>query len=142
MTDIRIVDGFEHVDFERVHAWLAGSYWSPGVSREKVERGAQYSSLVICAFDGDRQVGYTRIVSDRASFAWVCDVFVDQEYRGRGIAKAMVRYALDHPEHQDLRRWVLATKDAHGVYAECGFVPLQLTDRWMAIWKIAQHPNA
>jgi len=135
---IRIVDGLEFVDFETVHRWLAGSYWSPGVSREKVERGARYSSLVISALDGDRQVGYTRIVSDRASFAWVCDVFVDEEYRGLGIAKRMVRYALEHHEHQDLRRWVLATRDAHGIYRECGFIPLPLPERWMVIWKLAE----
>jgi GNAT superfamily N-acetyltransferase len=128
---IEIVEGVDRVDFDTVHSWLTTAYWSEGIDRPSVERAARNSSLVVGAFDGDTQVAYLRVVSDRTRFAWLCDVFVAESHRGRGIAKAMVRYALDHPEHQSLRRWLLATRDAHGVYAECGFIPLPEPQRWM-----------
>ena len=126
-----IDDAPERLDFARVHGWLTTSYWSPGISREKVERAARGSSLLVGAYKDDIQVGYLRVVSDKASFAWVCDVFVDDAHRKQGLAKAMVRFALAHPEHQGLRRWLLATRDAHGVYREVGFEPLVEPDRWM-----------
>jgi GNAT superfamily N-acetyltransferase len=124
-------EGADAVDFDRVHGWLTQTYWSPGIEREKVVRAAQGSSLVINAYDEERQVGYLRIVSDRATFAWVCDVFVAEEARGRGLAKRMVRHALEHPLHQGLRRWMFATADAHGVYRECGFASLNQPERYM-----------
>ena len=130
-TSYEIAEGLERVDFERVHGWLTNTYWSPGVSREKVERAARNSSLVVSAHDGSGQTGYLRVVSDRATFAWICDVYVDESHRGRGIARSMVRYALAHQEHQGLRRWLLATADAHGVYAACGFKPIDNPERWM-----------
>lgn len=126
-----IVEGLARVDFERVHGWLTNTYWSPGVSRVKVERAARNSSLVVNAHGESGQAGYLRVVSDRATFAWICDVYVDEPHRGNGIASAMVRYALAHPEHQGLRRWLLATADAHSVYAGCGFRPIDNPERWM-----------
>lgn len=129
--EIEIAEGLGRVDFERVHGWLSSTYWSPGVAREKVERAARNSSLVVGAYADETQVGYLRVVSDKTTFAWICDVYVDEAYRGRGIARAMVTHALNHPEHQGLRRWLLATADAHGVYAECGFKPLDNPERWM-----------
>ena len=129
MVEIR--EGVESVDFERVHAWLSNVYWSPGISLEKVQRAARGCSLVISAYVKGEQVGYTRIISDKATFAWVCDVYVDEAHRGEGVAQAMMRFALKHPEHQGLRRWVLATRDAHKTYAACGFEPLWEPERWM-----------
>lgn len=126
-------EGLERVDFARVQGWLAGTYWSPGVGRETVERAARHSSLVVGAYRDGEQVGYLRVVSDRTTFAWVCDVFVDEAHRGRGLARAMVRFALEHPEHQGLRRWLLATADAHGVYQAIGFEPLVAPERWLAL---------
>ena len=90
-----------------------------------------YSSAVIGAYAGSDQVGYMRIVSDRATFAWLCDVFVDSEHRGQGIAKAMVGFALRHPDHQGLRQFLLATRDAHTVYDALGFKPITNPERWM-----------
>ncbi len=116
---------------ERVHCWLSSTYWSPGISREKVERAAQYSSLVVGVYCEGVQVAYCRVVSDRTTFAYICDVIVDETHRGKGIGKAMIRFVLEHPEHQGLRRWILATKDAHGVYADVGFQPLVMPERWM-----------
>ena len=105
--------------------------------REKVERAARNSSLVVGAYRGGEQVGYLRLVSDKTTFAWVCDVYVDEVHRGRGIARAMVRFALAHPEHQGLRRWLLATQDAHDIYAACGFKPLDNPERWMFLRPVA-----
>lgn len=127
-----IREGIESVDFEKVHRMLAQTYWSPGISRERVERAASGSSLVVSMHDSEGLVGYLRVVSDRTTFAWVCDVIVDEAHRGNGIATAMTRYAIEHPEHQGLRRWILATRDAHGVYRKCGFAEITNPERWMA----------
>lgn len=129
--EIELREGVDAVDFDRVHAWLTETYWSPGIELEKVVRAAKGSSLVLNAWFDGRQVGYLRVISDRATFGWVCDVFVTVEARGQGLAKRMVRHALAHPDHQGLRRWMLATADAHGVYRECGFVPMVQPDRYM-----------
>ena len=120
------------IDFDRVHSWLTTAYWSPGVSRELVENAARNSADVVGVYADGRQVAYCRVVSDKTTFAWLCDVFVDPEFRGQGIAKAMVRFALELPYSPELRRWVLATRDASQIYAECGFTPLN-AERWMAI---------
>lgn len=128
---LEIRQGIDGIDFDRVHSWLTSSYWSPGVTRERVERAARGSSMVIGAYEDGRQVGYCRVVSDRTTFAWVADVWVDEPARGKGIARAMVASAMADPEHQGLRRWVLATRDAHRVYAALGFEPLIQPERWM-----------
>jgi len=120
------------MDFYRVHSWLTTTYWSPGIALGKVERAAAHSALVIGAFEDGVQVGYARVVSDQTTFAWVCDVFVDEAFRGRGIARAMVAFAMADENLQGLRRWVLATADAHGVYAALGFQPIPNAERWMA----------
>ena len=132
--EYEIDDDRGRVDLARVQEWLSGTYWwTGGISREKVERAARGSSMVVGAYarDGGRQVGYLRVVSDRATFAWVADVFVDEAHRKRGLARAMTRFALDHPEHQGLRRWLLATRDAQSVYRELGFITLPQPERWM-----------
>jgi GNAT superfamily N-acetyltransferase len=129
--EVRISEGLDVVDFERVHGWLTNSYWSPGISLEKVRRAAEGTALVVSAHVGDEQVGYMRVISDKATFAWIADAYVTEEHRGKGIAKRMLQYAQTHPEMQGLRRWVLATKDAHRVYESCGFGPLWEPHRWM-----------
>jgi GNAT superfamily N-acetyltransferase len=130
------------LDFDRIHPWLAGTYWSPGISRSKVERAALNSSLVVGAYFGDEQVAYLRIISDKETFAWVADVFVAEEHRGKGLAQAMVRLAQADADHQGMRRWVLATRDAHSTYAKCGFDALPEPDRWMIYfpddWLVAE----
>jgi GNAT superfamily N-acetyltransferase len=128
-----IDDDVSRLDFARLHDWLTNSYWSPGITRERVERAATGSSLVVGAYFNDLHVGYLRVVSDRATFAWIADVFVDPDHRGRGIATAMLQFTLEHPQHQNLRRWLLATRDAHDVYAKCGFEPLPHPERFMIL---------
>jgi GNAT superfamily N-acetyltransferase len=118
------------IDWGRVHSWLASSYWSPGITREWMERAARHSALVLGAYSSGGQTGYLRVVSDMARFAYLCDVWVDAPHRGKGLARRMVRYALEHPEFARVK-WVLATADAHGVYAKLGFGPLKDPSRWM-----------
>jgi GNAT superfamily N-acetyltransferase len=139
-SDIEIDDDLDRIEFARVHTWLASTYWSPDIPRERVERAARHSSLVIGAYRNGEQVGYLRVVSDRTTFAYLCDVFVDERHRGQGVARAMVRHALSHPEHQGLRRWLLATRDAHPVYRGVGFKPLPNPERWMTVEGQAARP--
>lgn len=109
------------LDLDRVHGWLREAYWSPGVRRDVVER-AFANSLSVGAYAADgRQLAVARLVTDQATFAWLCDVFVDPGARGHGIARAMVQALLDDPRLHTLRRWCLATRDAHAVYAPLGF---------------------
>jgi GNAT superfamily N-acetyltransferase len=88
--------------------------------------------MVVGAYTPDKQqVGYLRVVSDRATFAWIADVYVDELHRGKGLATAMMRFALEHPQYQGLRKWALATRDAHELYKSVGFTPLPAPERWM-----------
>lgn len=118
-------EGFDAMDFARVRTLLAATYWTPGIERERVERAAQNSALVIGAFAPDgAQVGYARVVSDKTRFAYLCDVVVDEGHRGRGLGRAMAKFALGHPELSTVSTWTLATRDAHGVYGPLGFLPV------------------
>lgn len=119
------------VDVELVWKTLAGLYWSPGVRREVVEAALAHSVVVGAYTVAGGQVGYARAVTDRATFAWVCDVFVLEGHRGRGLARLMVGALHGHPALGTLRRWLLATADAHGVYEGCGYRVLGRPERWM-----------
>ena len=131
-----IDDEIESVDFQQVTAWLAESYWSPGISRAEVEKGARNSSLVVGVYGpAGRQVGYARLASDKTRFAYIMDVFVAPDHRRKGLAGAMIQFAMDHPEHRDVYQWVLATQDAHAVYAKLGFEVLDHPERWMVLRK-------
>lgn len=131
-SGIELSDDAARLDLDAVHAYLARSYWSPGVPREIVERAAA-GSLTLGLYDGDTQVGYTRVVTDRATFAYVCDVYVLESHQGRGLGTWMTERLLDHPDLQGLRRWLLTTQDAHGVYERVGFVRTTFPERFMTI---------
>lgn len=121
----------DEMDVDAVHAWLsAESYWARGIPRQTVSRAIQHS-LCVGIFDGAAQVAFARAVTDRATFAYVADVYVLQPYRGRGLSKWMMEALVSHPELQDLRRWMLLTNDAHGLYARFGFTPLPHPERAM-----------
>jgi N-acetylglutamate synthase-like GNAT family acetyltransferase len=118
-------------DFAAIHAWMASTYWSEGISRERVERGFRASALCVGAFQEGKQVGVARCVSDTTRFAYVADVFVDEAYRRQGIARQMVREMMAHPLLSDVDSWYLITQDAQGVYAEIGFTPITNPERFM-----------
>jgi GNAT superfamily N-acetyltransferase len=121
----------KRIDWTRVQAWLASSYWTPGITLDRVRRAAENSALVVGAYSSEGQVGFLRVVSDRTRFAYLCDVWVDERHRGKGVARKMVRFALDHPDFATVN-WLLATLDAHALYRKAGFVPLPNPERWMS----------
>jgi GNAT superfamily N-acetyltransferase len=132
----QISDEIKRVDFKKVTEWLSGSYWSSGIGREEVERGAKNSSLVIGVYAADgSQVGYARLASDKTRFGYFMDVFVEPAHRKKGIAQAMVRFAMEHPDHRPVYTWLLSTRDAHKVYEKEGFKPFSEPGKWMGIFK-------
>jgi GNAT superfamily N-acetyltransferase len=108
------------LDLDMIHGFLTTSYWAWGIPREIVARSME-SSLCFGAFDEGRQVGFARVISDRATFAYICDVFALESHRGNGIGKSLMAAIMSHPELQGLRRWTLFTRDAHGLYRQFGF---------------------
>jgi GNAT superfamily N-acetyltransferase len=131
---LRISDDPSELDHDRIHRWiLEESYWAKGRSVENQER-AIANSWNFGAYDAEtgEQLGYTRVVTDRATFAWLCDVYVDDAARGRGVGKALVAAVVEALEPLGLRRIMLATADAHGLYAHYGFAPLAKPEIWMA----------
>jgi GNAT superfamily N-acetyltransferase len=125
-TDDYLIDSdLARMDLDRVHRWLStDAYWSLGRSRETVETAAR-NSLNIGAFTPDgTQVAYARIVTDHATFAWLCDVYVDPEHRGHGLGKRLTDAVVDTLRPLALKRTMLATLDAHAMYARVGFVPV------------------
>lgn len=128
---VRISTDPAEIELDRVHRYLRDeSYWCRGLPRAVLEQAIAHS-LCFSAFMGDRQVGFARVVTDRATFAYLCDVFVFAEARGQGVAKALMAAIDRHPELQGLRRFLLATADAHGLYAQAGFAPLTRPERFM-----------
>jgi GNAT superfamily N-acetyltransferase len=119
------------LDIDAVHDFLANeSYWAKTRSPEQT-RTAIENSLCFGLYDGGRQIGFARVVSDFATFAYIGDVYVLEEYRGRGLSKWLMRTVVEHPQLQGLRRWVLATRDAHGLYEQFEFAALRHPERWM-----------
>jgi GNAT superfamily N-acetyltransferase len=126
-----ISDDPARLDIAAIHAYLARSYWATGVPRDIVERSVR-NSLCIGVYDtAGAQVGLARVVSDFATFAWLCDVYVLEPHRGRGLSKALMRAVMAHPRLQSVRRITLATRDAHGLYAQFGFTPLAKPENQM-----------
>ncbi|MGW1269905.1 GNAT family N-acetyltransferase [Streptomyces sp. NPDC002491] len=123
------------LDAERVHRWLStDAYWASGREREKQDRAID-ASLNFGVYDtaSGEQVAYARVVTDLATFAWLCDVYVDRAARGKGIGTALVAAVREHLRPHGLRRILLATHDAHGVYRQVGFEALEKPDNWMAL---------
>ena len=118
------------IDIDYVHGFLTHSYWSPGVPVQTVKR-AMENSLSFGVYDSDKQVGYARMVTDIATYAYLADVFIDENYRGKGLGKWLVNMILAHPDLQGLRRIMLATRDAHKLYEQLGFTAIPNPDRYM-----------
>lgn len=118
------------LDMDAIAEMLKRAYWAQGRTPEMIARYIQHS-LVFGVYHEGRQVGLARIVTDYATFAWLCDVFIHEDHRGHGLGKWLMQTVHAHPDLQGLRRWLLATRDAHGLYAQFGWTPLDNPERWM-----------
>ena len=125
------------VDLAVVHDYLANSYWAKGIPLEVVRRSIA-NSLNFSVYHGAEQVGFARVITDYATFGYVGDVFVLEPHRGRGLSKWVMELIVNHPLLQGFRRWVLLTRDAHGLYQQFGFTAIAAPDRYMERWT----PNA
>jgi GNAT superfamily N-acetyltransferase len=132
--DFGLSDDPDRFDLDRAHHWIAEeSYWAQDIPRAVFEKAVR-GSLVVGAYAQDGEMAaMARVVTDRATFGWICDVFVGEAWRGQGLGKALMAYLAAHPELQGFRRLHLATRDAHGLYAQFGFVSLTGVDRWMEV---------
>ncbi|MFG6489704.1 GNAT family N-acetyltransferase [Roseateles sp. BYS78W] len=124
---------FEDIDAAAAHAFLTTAYWCEGIPFATVERAIANSQCIALHADGQGQVGFARVVTDRTTFAYLCDVYVLETHRRQGLADWMVQSLLAHPDLQGLRRFMLFTRDAHPLYARHGFKPLATPDRGMEV---------
>lgn len=120
------------LDVTFIHRYLVRSYWSEGITRAVVER-ALANSLCFGVYESNEQVGFARVVTDYATFAYVADVFIIESHRGRGLSKFLMECIVNDSRLQGFRRWILGTRDAHGLYAQYGFKPLAKPERFMEI---------
>jgi len=120
------------IDVSYVHWFLTHSYWAEGIPLAIVEKSIE-SSICFSVVYINHQVGFARVITDQATFAYLADVFIDENFRGRGLSKWLMEIIMNHPDLQGFRRFLLATRDAHRLYAQFGFTPLTNTDRWMQV---------
>lgn len=118
------------LDLEVVHDFLTNSYWAKGISEELVRRSIEHS-LCFGVYHEQTQVGFARVITDRATFAYLADVFIVEQHRGHGLGKWLIETIVTHPELSGLRRWILVTRDAHDLYRQYGFMPLRNPERFM-----------
>jgi GNAT superfamily N-acetyltransferase len=118
------------LDVDAIADMLSRSYWANTRTREQLERALSHS-LVFGVYDNSRQIGLARIISDFAIFAYLCDLIIHEEYRGQGLGKWLLESVHNYPDLQGLRRWTLVTRDAHGLYTQYGWTPLNNPERWM-----------
>jgi GNAT superfamily N-acetyltransferase len=130
--DFTITDRREDLDMEAVHSFLRESYWAQGIPRGLLEK-AVANSICFGVYRSAQQIGFGRVVTDLATFAYLSDIFMVQAYRGRGLGQWLVSCMLGYPELQGLRRWLLATRDAHGLYGKKGFAALRKPEWFMEI---------
>jgi len=128
------------LDLETIHAFLTECYWAKGIPKVVVARSIQYS-LCFGMYSGSKQIGFARVISDYATYAYLGDVFVLVEFRGQGLGKWLMQCIMEHPRLQGLRRWSLLTRDAHGLYQQFGFAPLRAPERWMELHRLDVYPG-
>jgi GNAT superfamily N-acetyltransferase len=119
------------LDATMIYTFLKQSYWARNLSFSMLIKAIQ-NSFCVGIYDGNKQVGFLRVITDYATFAYFSDVFVLEAYRGRGLATQMIQFCLNHPELQNLRQWLLLTKDAHRLYQKFGFERVKNTERFMS----------
>ena len=132
-SDYRISTNKTEMDIDAIHAYLTNSYWGKGISRDVVARAIQ-GSLCFGMFHNDDQIGFARMVTDKATFGYLADVYILPAHQSKGLGKKLVEAVLQHPELQGLRRIMLATKDAHSLYRSYGFTELSEPQRFMQKW--------
>ncbi len=120
------------INIEYVHQFLRRSYWAENIPIDVVRRSVK-GSLCFAVFYREEQIGFARVITDEATFAYLADVFIDERFRGKGLSKWLVEIILQYPSLQGLRRFMLGTRDAHGLYGQFGFTPLTVTTTWMQI---------
>lgn len=120
------------LDLVYIHQNLARSYWAAGIPYDTVKRSVE-GSLCFGLYRDEKQVGFARLITDAATFAYLADVFIDEDYRGRGLSKWLMTVIMQHEAVQGLRRFMLATRDAHSLYTQFGFTALTYPERWMQI---------
>lgn len=125
------------MDVSAIHAFLSQTCWSPGIPLGVVQRAIAHS-LCFGVFSGAAQIGFARVITDKATFAYLADVYILEAHRGKGLSRRIVEQVVAHPDLQGLRRTLLATRDAHALYAQYGFKPLAAPDRMMEVHR----PNA
>lgn len=123
----------ERLSLDVIHGFLTNCYWAKGISREIVARSIEHSLCFGIYEDNDTQVGFARVVTDFATVAYLGDVFVLESHRGRGLSKWLMQCVVEHPALQNLRRWILLTRDAHALYSQFGFTPLKAPERYMEL---------
>jgi GNAT superfamily N-acetyltransferase len=123
----------ERLNLDVVHGFLTNCYWAKGIPRDLVARSIEHSLCFGIYESGEVQVGFARVVSDFATVAYLGDVFVLESHRGRGLSKWLMECVVGHPALQDLRRWILLTRDAHGLYSQFGFTPVKSPERYMEL---------
>lgn len=118
------------LDLEAMVDMLTRAYWAVGRPRERTERALR-NSLVFGVYHGEKQIGMARVVTDYSIFAYLCDVFIHEDYRAHGLGKWLIQTILEHPDLREMRRWVLVTSDAHGLYKQFGFTSIEDPEHWM-----------
>lgn len=130
-----ITTDISKLDIPFIHRFLSKEAgWSKGIPYEKVEKAVRHS-LNFGLFDSDFQIGYARVITDHSTIAYLGDVFVAPAFRGKGLSKLLMETVMAHPDLQGLRRWILVTKDAHGLYSQYGWTAIEAPSRWMEIAK-------
>lgn len=122
------------IDVNYVHQFLTRSYWAAEISIDIVQQSIA-GSICFSVFHQDRQIGFARVITDEATFAYLADVFIDESHRGKGLSKWLMQVIMSYPTFQNFRRFLLATRDAHGLYKQFGFEPMNNPERWMQIHK-------
>ncbi|MBL4763701.1 MAG: GNAT family N-acetyltransferase [Colwellia sp.] len=136
--DYRITDNKEEMDIDAIHHYLSRSYWAKDMPKsvviKAIENSLCFAVLVVDSSNKEKQVGFARLITDSATFAYLADVYILAEHRGKGLSKQMMQKIISHPQLQGLRRIMLATKDAHGLYEQYGFTALTDQKMFMQLW--------
>ncbi|OUR63200.1 GNAT family N-acetyltransferase [Colwellia sp. 39_35_sub15_T18] len=138
MMSYRITTDKEEMDVDAIHHYLSRSYWAEkmpkGVVAKAIENSLCFGVLLEEVSGVEKQVGFARLITDSATFAYLADVYILEEHRSKGLSKQMMKQIVKHPQLQGLRRIMLATRDAHGLYAQFGFTPLTDEKMFMQLW--------